>query len=129
MPTAPTLDGQVIGTTHYATRALLQRVLDTVAMTFEQSVVLGLVATGEAPLDRDEVVRRATSGLKVSEGAVLETLDQLTVQGFVSAAIEVTLTDAGRDRLQLIRAKTDLITEALYGDLPAEDWWSPVASS
>ena len=42
--------------THYATRALLQRVLDTVEMSFEQSVVLGLVAASDAPIDRDDVV-------------------------------------------------------------------------
>ena len=104
MSTAPPLNGQVIGMTHYATRALVQRVLDTVEMSFEQSVVLGLVAASDAPIDRDDVVSRTTSGLKVSERAVLETVAQLEANGLVSAGSAITVTDAGRKRHRFIRA-------------------------
>jgi hypothetical protein len=121
MSTAPTLNGQIIGMTHYATRALLLRVLDTVEMSFEQSVVLGIVAASDTPIDRDDVVSRTTSGLKVSERAVLETLAQLEADGLVSAGSAITATDAGRTRQQFIREHIESITEALYGDLPAGD--------
>ena len=121
MSTAPTLNGQVIGMTHYATRALLQRVLDTVGMSFEQSVVLGLVAASESPIDRDDVVSRTTSGLKVSERAALETLAHLEANGLVSAGSAITVTDAGRERQRFIREHVERITESLYGDLPAGD--------
>ena len=49
MTTIPPLNGQVIGMTHYATRALLERVLESLNLTFEQSVVLNVVASGDAP--------------------------------------------------------------------------------
>lgn len=121
MSTAPPLNGQVIGMTHYATRALLQRALDTVEMSFEESVVLGLVATSDAPIDRDDVVSRTTSGLKVGERAVLETLSHLEAAGLVSAGSVITVTDDGRTRQRFIREHVESITEALYGDLPAGD--------
>ena len=121
MSTAPPLNGQVIGMTHYSTRALVQRVLDTVEMSFEQSVVLGLVAASDAPIDRDEVISRTTSGLKVSERAVLETVAQLEANALVSAGSAITVTDAGRKRHRFIREHVESITDALYGDLPAGD--------
>jgi hypothetical protein len=121
MTTTPALNGQIIGMTHYATRALLDRVLRSVEMTFEQSVVLNLAASADPPMAREQIVSRATSGLKVSDDVAIAALDGLVASGLVSVGDEVAITDAGADRQRLIRGEIDTITARLYGDLPAED--------
>jgi hypothetical protein len=121
MTTTPALNGQIIGMTHYATRALLDRVLRSVEMTFEQSVVLNLAASADPPMAREQIVSRATSGLKVSDDVAIAALDGLVASGLVSVGDEVAITDAGADRQRLIRGEIDMITARLYGDLPSED--------
>lgn len=121
MTTTPALNGQIIGMTHYATRALLDRVLRSVEMTFEQSVVLNLAASADPPMAREQIVSRATSGLKVGDDVAIAALDGLVASGLVSVGDEVAITDAGADRQRLIRGEIDTITARLYGDLPAED--------
>jgi hypothetical protein len=121
MTTTPALNGQIIGMTHYATRALLDRVLRSVEMTFEQSVVLNLAASANPPMAREQIVSRATSGLKVGDDVAIAALDGLVASGLVSVGDEVAITDAGADRQRLIRGEIDTITARLYGDLPAED--------
>jgi hypothetical protein len=121
MATTPTLNGQVIGMTHYATRALLERVLESVALTFEQSVALNLVASSDAPVQRDHIVNRVTSGLKVSDAVAIAAVDALAASGIVSAGDEIALTERGAVVQRAIRGEIDAITTRLYGDLPAED--------
>jgi hypothetical protein len=121
MTTTPALNGQIIGMTHYATRALLDRVLRSVDMTFEQSVVLNLAASAGPPMAREQIVSRATSGLKVGDDVAIAALDGLVASGLVSVGDEVAITDEGADRQRLIRGEIDTITARLYGDLPAED--------
>ena len=113
MTTTPALNGQIIGMTHYATRALLDRVLRSVDMTFEQSVVLNLAASADSPIAREQIVSRVTSGLKVGDDVAITALDGLVVAGLVSAGDEVAVTDQGADRQRLIRGEIDTITASL----------------
>ena len=121
MTTIPTLNGQVIGMTHYATRALLERVLESLDLTFEQSVVLNVVSSGDAPTPREQVVSRVTSGLKVSDAVAIAAVDGLAASGIVSAGDDIALTDQGAVVQRAIRGEIEAITARLYGDLPAED--------
>jgi DNA-binding MarR family transcriptional regulator len=119
--TTPTLNGQVIGLAHYATRALFLRRLATVDTTFEQSIVLNLVAVADGTLPSGEIVERATFSLKVDPEVVLAAIEQLVQRGLATAADEVSLTDAGRELNTRIRAWVGELTEQLYGDLPPDD--------
>jgi hypothetical protein len=99
--TAPTLNGQVIGQAHFATRALLDRVLAQTGTTFEESVALNLVANhGDLTLTTAKV------------------LADLRTQGLLS---DDELTDEGRARFAHISAGIADIAARLYGDLPADD--------
>jgi hypothetical protein len=119
--TTPTLNGQVIGLAHYATRAVFLRRLATVDTTFEQSIVLNLLAASGGTLTRGEIVEGATFSLKVDPEVVLEAIEQLAGRGTVAAADEVSLTDAGQALNARIRGWVGELTERLYGDLPADD--------
>jgi DNA-binding MarR family transcriptional regulator len=125
MSTAPTLNGQVIGQAHYATRALLGTVLAPTGTTFNQSVALNAVADGGEAVEHCALVARMTGALKIDESAVLVTIDELaesklleTLPGDTS---RLRLTEAGRTLNGRIRAAVAEITERLYGGLPADD--------
>jgi hypothetical protein len=121
MTTTPTLNGRVIGMTHYATRAVLERVLESLDLTFDQSVVLNVVASADAPVAREQVVSRVASGLKVSDAVAAAAVDALAASGIVSAGDEIALTERGAAVQRAIRVEIDAITARLYGDLPADD--------
>ncbi|MFK4222090.1 MarR family winged helix-turn-helix transcriptional regulator [Streptomyces sp. NPDC019890] len=125
MSTAPTLNGQVIGQAHYATRALLETVLAPTGTTFNQSVALNAVAGGGEAVEQSALVARMTGTLKIDESAVLATIGELaesrlleTLPGDTS---RLRLTEAGRALNGRIRAAVAEITERLYGGMPAED--------
>lgn len=125
MSTAPTLNGQVIGQAHYATRALLETVLAPTGTTFNQSVALNAVADGGAAVDHGALVARMTGALKIDESAVLAAIGELTgsklLETLPGDAYRLRLTEAGRTLNGQIRAAVAEITERLYGGLPAED--------
>ncbi|WP_406302500.1 hypothetical protein OH805_08045 [Streptomyces sp. NBC_00879] len=125
MSTAPTLNGQVIGQAHYATRAVLDGLLADEGIAFHQAVALNATADGGDAVERDGLVGRMTSTLKTDESAVLATIAELTASGLLEAlpgdVARLALTDKGRALQGRIKAGTAKITERLYGDLPAED--------
>ncbi|WP_033818457.1 MarR family winged helix-turn-helix transcriptional regulator [Kitasatospora sp. MBT63] len=121
----PTLNGQVIGRAHYATRALLERLLAPSGTTFQQSLALNAVADEGGTADREQVLARLTAGLKTDRAAALSVLAELTDAGLLApspdAADGVALTPAGRGRQAGIRADVADLTARLYGGLPPED--------
>ncbi|MEU4493611.1 hypothetical protein AB0F96_09150 [Streptomyces sp. NPDC023998] len=125
MSTAPTLNGQVIGQAHYATRALLESVLAPTGTTFNQSVALNAVAGGGEAVEHGALVARMTGTLKIDESAVLATICELAesqlLQTLPGDTSRLRLTEAGRALNGRIRAAVAEITERLYGGLPAED--------
>ncbi|WP_327326998.1 hypothetical protein OG735_34145 [Streptomyces sp. NBC_01210] len=125
MSTAPTLNGQVIGQAHYATRAVLERLVAGTGATFHQVVALNATADSGAAMDRDRLVLRMTSTLKIDESTALAAIADLTASKLVETLpgdeSRIRLTDAGRALQDRISIATAGITERLYGDLPAED--------
>lgn len=108
------LNGQVIGQAERATRAVLDRLLDRVGTPFEQWVALNLTTTS-GPLPAAALATRLRIPLTEATAA----LSALAADGLLAA--DGTLTAAGRDRHAEITAGLAVITDRLYGDLPADD--------
>lgn len=126
MSTTPTVNGQVIGQAHYATRAVLERLLArTGATTFHQSVALNVTADSGASLERGRLIARMTTTLKIDDSAALATIDELRASELLEPLpgdeSRLRLTDAGQALNREIRAGVDEITAQLYNDIPADD--------
>ncbi|GAA4432021.1 hypothetical protein ACFQV2_30445 [Actinokineospora soli] len=105
------MNGQIIGQAERSTRAVLDRLLDDHATTFEQWVALNLAAGGGT---REQITTRMTSALR---------LDKSTVDALFAGPLfaDDTLTAAGRERYHRIADGVAAITERLYCGIPAED--------
>jgi DNA-binding MarR family transcriptional regulator len=118
-----TLTGQDIGQAHYATRAVLERVLIAVGIDFNQSVILNVLVRNGSPMAEDEVLAGVVHGLKITEDDARAVLSGVLARGLVTrtpadeARLELTATGAGLSR-QVTEAVAG-ITERLYGGLPA----------
>ncbi|GGV04118.1 hypothetical protein GCM10010495_14740 [Kitasatospora herbaricolor] len=125
MSTTPSLNGQVIGLAHYATRALLERELARTGTTFLQSVALNATADGGGSADRGQLVARLTGGLKIDEDSARAALAGLTDTGLLeeppAEPSRLRLTAAGQERQRRIRDAVGGITARLYGDFTAEE--------
>ncbi|RQX09050.1 MarR family winged helix-turn-helix transcriptional regulator [Micromonospora arida] len=129
MSTVPTLNGQVIGQAHYATRALLERAIGPLGVTFNQVVALHVLAQG--PVERAHLTHRVTSTLKIDESAVHQVIAQLVDAGLAqvdgpSPATGgdeplVALTDTGRATQRGVVAAVADLSAWLYGDIPADE--------
>ncbi|MEU5909948.1 MarR family winged helix-turn-helix transcriptional regulator [Micromonospora sp. NPDC047527] len=141
MSTTPTLNGQVIGQAHYATRALLERAVAPLGLTFGQVLALNVLADGA--VERTRIVHRITSTLKIDESAVHEVIAHLVDEGLArvdggpstgvdglarvdaglstGADARVRLTDAGHVTQRRVSAAVADITARLYGDIPADE--------
>ena len=121
MSITPTLNGQIIGQTEKATRAVLDRLLDRTGTTFHQWVVINLVG-GEPLTAEADIVARLVQGLKIDEAAAHRAVGDARSLGLVTVEVgTVGLTGAGLARFEAVRAAIDGITGRLYGDLPADD--------
>ncbi|MCX5339121.1 hypothetical protein [Streptomyces atratus] len=125
MSVTPTVNGQVIGQAHYATRAVLERLLATTGTTFHQSVALNVIAESGEAIERGRLVDRMTGTLKIDAEVAEATVAELSAAGLLEevpgSTPRVGLTPAGRDRRQAHGAGIADITARLYADLPAED--------
>lgn len=122
MTDAPTLTGQDIGSAARATGALLDRLLSTTGTDFQGWVVLNVLGTNGSALDRDQLVARVTSGLKVAADSVSATLAELLHSGLLSEVDGVvSLTPAGTNRYDGIREGIGGITRRIYSGLPADE--------
>ncbi|MFG1869532.1 hypothetical protein [Micromonospora arborensis] len=124
MSTAPTLNGQVIGQAHYATRALLDRAVAPLGLSFGQVIALNGLADGA--VDQARLVHRITSTLKVDEAAVHEVIDGLVDADLArvdggAAEPQVRLTDSGHTTQRRVGAAVTDITTRLYGDIPTDE--------
>ncbi|WCN78649.1 hypothetical protein [Micromonospora sp. LH3U1] len=123
MSTVPALNGQVIGQAHYATRALLERAVAPLGLSFGQVLALNVLADGA--VDRARLVHRITSTLKVDEQAVRDVLAHLVDTDLAhvddrAPEPQVRLTDAGHATQRRVSAAVTDITARLYGDIPTE---------
>lgn len=123
--TSPSVNGQIIGQAHYATRAVLESLLATTGTTFHEAVALNALADGGGAADRTALVQRMTGTLKIDEATAGAALASLTAAGLLTEPTgdeaRLGLTEAGRERRDAIAAGTADITARLYADLPAED--------
>lgn len=85
MSSAPTLNGQVIGQAHYATRAVLEGRLARTGITFHQVVALNAIADNGGAVERDWPVGRMTGTLKIDESAAGAKIAELTTAGLLEA--------------------------------------------
>ncbi|WP_393062929.1 hypothetical protein [Streptomyces sp. LN549] len=126
MTTAPSVNGQVIGRAHYATRAVLERLLAETGATFHESVALNATADSDGSIERGRLVERLTSTLKVDTATAEAALSGLLAQGLLEEqqptdVALLALTAAGKEAHRAQRAGIATITARLYADLPAED--------
>lgn len=106
MSAVRTLNGQLIGRAHQATRALFDRVLAATGTTFDQWVALNLTAAGR-PVDP------AVTG--ETTAALLELRLVSTVDG------RVVLTATGEARVAAIRGGIAASGDRIYAGIPAAD--------
>ncbi|MBQ0991135.1 hypothetical protein KBX08_13675 [Micromonospora sp. H61] len=124
MSTIPTLNGQVIGQAHYATRALLERATAALGVEFNQLLALNVLANG--PTERAHFTHRITSTLKVDEQEVQRVLTTLVDANLAQAdhdadAPRLRLTDAGHAVQARIADAVANISARLYADIPANE--------
>ncbi|MEW2166559.1 MarR family transcriptional regulator [Streptomyces sp. NPDC007084] len=122
-PPALPVNGQVIGLAHYASRAVLERVLARGGTTFHQSVALRAVSDNGGTVERAWLVDRLTGALKVEEPVARATVEELTARELLEAAGagRISLTGAGRDLFESVRTAGNAIAARLYAGIPAED--------
>ncbi|KUL20574.1 winged helix DNA-binding protein [Streptomyces regalis] len=121
-PTPP-VNPRVIALTHYAGRALLERVLARHGVTFQQSVTLRLVAVAEGPVERDRVVDSVVDALKIDAAEAHSVVDELIGAQLLAPEepSQVRITDAGRELYDRTSAGTAPITARIYAGIPPED--------
>ncbi|MDO3705703.1 hypothetical protein Q3W71_28945 [Micromonospora sp. C28SCA-DRY-2] len=120
-----TVNGQVIGQAHYATRAVLERELVGFGLTFHQSLALNAVAAEGGTVVPAHLVERLTGALKVDRSVVLTAVDDLVAGGLLRALPDggaaLALTDAGREVQRRVADVVAVIAARLYADIPAAD--------
>jgi DNA-binding MarR family transcriptional regulator len=118
MPPAPPLP-QSIGRAERTLGALMDEILADTGVTFHQWVALSLVVgDDEDRIDRDELATRLASTVDIDQQTAEAALAGLADEGLLRAE---TLSDAGRERYERIRAAIDETTAPLYADLPVGD--------
>ncbi|WP_217214210.1 MarR family winged helix-turn-helix transcriptional regulator [Streptomyces sp. AC550_RSS872] len=119
----PPLNPRVIGLAHYASRALLENVLDRHGVTFQQSVTLRLVAVADAPIEREHLVGGVVGALKIDAADAHSVVDELISAAVLAAQGPslVRITDAGRELYERTSAEAAPITARVYAGIPAED--------
>lgn len=110
-----TLNGQVVGRAHYAARAVLERELAGMGITFQQQLALNVIAGG------GDVVAQLTGSLKIDEAAVLDTIAELVGAGLVTEEPLLQLTDAGLQARSRIGEVVAGIAARLYDGIPDAD--------
>jgi hypothetical protein len=124
MSTTPTFSPRLLGETEKTLNAILARQLEGTGLTEPDWVTLVLTATSGPGLARDELVGRVAAGLKVEEAQARERVDGLVGARMLQVSGDrstVMLTETGSELFGRIRGAVDLITERLWGDLPAQD--------
>ncbi|MER6129247.1 MarR family transcriptional regulator [Streptomyces sp. NPDC001795] len=119
----PVVNGQLVGLTHYAGRALLERVLARSGTTFNQSAALRALADNGGDIERSSLVRLVRDALKVDEAAARAAVDGLIGDKLLEASADgrVSFTDRGRELFDGIQAGGKEVASRLYAGIPRED--------
>ncbi|MER6158913.1 MarR family winged helix-turn-helix transcriptional regulator [Streptomyces sp. NPDC001868] len=123
--TAPTVNGRVVALAHYASRAVLERVLTGYGLTFQQSVALRVVAVADEPVNRDGLVDQVVGFLKVEQADIRAVVEELVSAKLVETdparPSRVRITDAGREAFTGSAAEVAPVSARIYAGIPAED--------
>ncbi|MGW6731051.1 MarR family transcriptional regulator [Streptomyces sp. NPDC055013] len=121
--TTPLLNPRVIALAHYASRALLERVLARHGATFQQSVTLRLVNVADGPVERDHLADDVVGALKIDATEAHSVVDELIAAQLLAPQepSQVRITDAGRELYEQTSAETAPISARVYADIPTED--------
>ncbi|MFF4019715.1 MarR family transcriptional regulator [Streptomyces sp. NPDC001843] len=119
----PVVDGRVIGLAHYASRAVLERVLAPYGVTFQQFVTLRLAAVADGPVRTDDLVDGVVTTVKSRAADVRATVEELVDAGLLAPEepFRVRVTDAGRGLYAKGSAETAAVATRLYAGIPEED--------
>jgi hypothetical protein len=124
--TAPqALTGQHIGQAEKATRAVLDRLLAETGTEFVEWVIVNVLATNRSRMDREDLLGRVVSGLKIAAQPVRTGIGALANRGLLATTDDhLALTSDGEALYGRLRAGIDQITQRLYGDIPASDLYT-----
>lgn len=124
-PTPTPLNGQLIGQTHYATRALLNRELNRLGIDFETSVALNLTAGGETRPTEAELASLMADALKTDTTATRSIIENALKEGLLErdadAEPRLRLTPTGTEVREGVATVMAPVIARLYGDLPEAD--------
>jgi hypothetical protein len=120
MSEAPVLNGQVIGQTERATRALLDVLLAETDTPFDTWVSLKFVGDN-GDVSADALVQQLAVGRVLTASDAEAIVADVRAAGFLIGTDVITLTDTGRARYDRISAGVDRIAGYLYADLPEAD--------
>ncbi|MET9049398.1 MULTISPECIES: MarR family transcriptional regulator [unclassified Streptomyces] len=121
---APVANGRLIGLTHYASRALLERILARTGTTFTQSSALRTLADHGGVLERGSLVSLVRDALRTTDEPEIATaVEGLVANGMLdmSADDRVSFTDRGRELLDGIQDGGKEVASRLYAGIPQED--------
>jgi DNA-binding MarR family transcriptional regulator len=122
----PILTGRDLGAAERATRALLNRLLEDVAMPFPEWTVVFTLGT-DGPQPRGRLVARQVDGLKVTEATGAATVDRVVSAGLAAPVdpgdptSHLALTEAGRAIFEQVSAGIADIAADVYGTVPEHD--------
>jgi hypothetical protein len=120
MAQAPTLNGQVIGQTERATRALLDVLLTETDTPFDTWITLKFVGDN-GDVSADALVHQLSVGRVISDHDAQGIVADVRTAGFLTGDDDITLTDQGRARYDLISSGAGAIAGQLYAGLPEAD--------
>ncbi|MFB7496151.1 MarR family winged helix-turn-helix transcriptional regulator [Streptomyces sp. NPDC056161] len=120
---APTVGGRAIGLAHYASRAVLEQVLDPHGLTFLRFVTLRLTALADGPVEADRLVGEVVDAVKIDAADAHRTVAELIDAGLVTPREPsgVLVTDAGRELHARASAETAVVSARIYDGIPAQD--------
>ncbi|MFI6872687.1 MarR family winged helix-turn-helix transcriptional regulator [Streptomyces sp. NPDC050400] len=123
--TAPRLNGQIIGQAFYATRALLDRRLTHEGVTFNQSLVLNVLAQHGGSWGRQALVERMTGTTKVTAEVAHAAFAELVAAGLVETGPgdrpDLLLTKTGRALQERLAEAVAGIAERVYANIPDDE--------
>ncbi|HKY14577.1 MAG TPA: hypothetical protein VJM33_06595 [Microthrixaceae bacterium] len=123
MITPPTLNGQIIGRAERATRALLERLLEPIGLSFPQWATLNMLITGGGQVDGHELTVQVARGLRVSHDDAVGALAGLVDAGLAIRTPEgvATVSRSGEQTFMEVSDGIAEIARHLYGDLLEAD--------
>lgn len=122
MPAYPLASTQVIGQTESALGAIMDPILAETGTTFQQWLVLTVIAGNGGTAELGALVGRITNARKVEADVVQAAVRELAAIGFVTESADgIALTADGRQRHGQIRDRLTGVTGRLFADFSAAD--------